>query len=96
MVEFASIDTLFPSGEYEVRNGVLFTTVKSQHNSDPDYGLTQYEITIKYTPMVKRRGRGRGAARKCELDIPFELKCSCQAYNGLCKHLGAELFVNFN
>ena len=86
----------FLSCKYEVRNGVLVTSVKSQHNSDPDYGVTQYEITISYTPMVKRRGRGRGAARKCELDVPYSLKCSCPSYNGMCKHLGAELLVKFN
>jgi len=86
----------FVSSEYEMRDGVLRSTVQSQHNADPSHGPTQYSVTIRHTPMVKRRCRGRGAKRKCELDSPFEFKCTCLAYNGFCKHIFAVLVSKFH
>ena len=57
----------FLSCKYKVRNGVLVTSVKSQHNTDPDYGVTQYENTlISYLiPHTRPWSRGRVGAVGC-------------------------------
>ena len=87
--------TPLPSSDYTMEEGVLVTQVKSEHKEDPEFGPTAYRVTVKHTPDVKRGGRWRGAARQNEPKIPFELKCVCPDFNGMCKHVAAVCVVHF-
>ena len=93
--ELSCNNILLPSKDFKIVDDVYTTTVKSEKNASPEFGPTEYLIRIEHAPDVRRRGRGRGARRKNELDKPFTCNCSCPAFDGMCKHLAAELMENF-
>ena len=69
----------FRSTQFQIIDGVFTVTVKSEKNSDPDFGPTEYTVTIFHAPTVKRKGRGRGPKRKNELSKPVLHLMGCES-----------------